>query len=111
MSNDRCHRCLKGLSRRMPCFIAWTLLLVLTTIYFRFICPKIIEEFSLISIGIIHGIILFFVLNYFLLATLTDPGRYNRAPPDENDDSETAFHKTGFYIEIFIFQKKKKKKI
>ncbi|CAF1329993.1 unnamed protein product [Adineta ricciae] len=26
--------------------------------------------------------------------TFTDPGRYSRAPPDENDDSETTFHKT-----------------
>ena len=36
------------------------------------------------------------IINNFILAINTDPGTYSRAPPDENDDSETAFHKTGF---------------
>lgn len=94
MSNDRCNRCLKGLSRRIPCFVAWTLLLSSTVLYLVFICPSIVKQFSLI-VALIQGIILIFVINNFLMATFTDPGRYGRAPADENDDSETTFHKTG----------------
>lgn len=93
MSNDRCNRCLKGLSRRIPCFVAWTLLLSSTVLYLVFICPSIVKQFSLI-VALIQGIILIFVINNFLMATFTDPGRYGRAPADENDDSETTFHKT-----------------
>ncbi|CAF2789479.1 unnamed protein product [Rotaria sp. Silwood2] len=93
MSNNRCRRCLKGISRRIPCFVAWSLLIVLSTLYFIFICPWIKTELSIL-IPIIQGIILLFVINNFILAINTDPGRYSRAPPDENDDSETTFHKT-----------------
>ncbi|CAF4241989.1 unnamed protein product, partial [Adineta steineri] len=41
MSNNCCRRCLRGISRRIPCFVAWSLLIVLSTIYFIFICPWI----------------------------------------------------------------------
>jgi len=41
------------------------------------------------------------VINNLILATFTDPGRYSRAPADENDDSETTFHKT---VEIHRIQ-------
>jgi len=92
MSNSRCRRCIRGIARRIPCFVAWSLLLVLSTIYFIFICPWIRNEISEI-IPIIQGVILFYVINNFLMATYTDPGKYSRAPPDENDDSETTFHK------------------
>lgn len=94
MSNNRCRRCIRGISRRIPCFVAWSLLVVLSTLYFIYICPWITTQISII-IPIIQLIILFFVINNFILAINTDPGRYSRAPPDENDDSETTFHKTG----------------
>ena len=94
MSDNRCHRCLKGLSRRIPCFVAWTLLLVLSAVYFVFICPSISNEFSYV-VPIVQGLIFLTVVNNLLLATFTDPGRYSRAPSDETDDSETTFHKTG----------------
>ena len=100
MSNSRCRRCVRGLVRRIPCFVAWALLICLSSIYFLFICPYIIENLSYI-IAIIQGFIFFFVINNFLLAIFTDPGRYSRAPPDENDDSETNFHKLGLISFFF----------
>ncbi|CAF1162818.1 unnamed protein product [Adineta steineri] len=93
MSNNCCRRCLRGISRRIPCFVAWSLLIVLSTIYFIFICPWITNHLWK-YIPLIQGLILLFVIENFFLATFTDPGRYSRAPPDENDDSETTFHKT-----------------
>jgi hypothetical protein len=99
------NRCLKGISRRIPCFLAWSLLLILSSIYFIFICPWIIKELS-IYIPIIQGFIFLIVINNLILAIFTDPGRYNRAPQDENDDSETAFHKTGLVIYLFFLKKK-----
>jgi palmitoyltransferase len=96
MSNSRCRRCIRGIGRRIPCFVAWSLLIVLSAIYFIFICPWITKQISNI-IPIIQGVILLFVINNFLLATYTDPGKYSRAPPDENDDSETNFHKIGLF--------------
>lgn len=100
MSNSRCRRCIRGIGRRIPCFVAWSLLLVLSSLYFVFICPWIGGELSEI-IPIAHGVLLFFVINNFLLATFTDPGRYSRAPPDETDNSETSFHKIGL---LFILK-------
>ncbi|CAF1127942.1 unnamed protein product [Adineta steineri] len=93
MSNNCCRRCVRGISRRIPCFVAWSLLIVLSTIYFIFICPWITNHLWK-YIPLIQGLILLFVIENFFLATFTDPGRYSRAPPDENDDSETTFHKT-----------------
>jgi palmitoyltransferase len=101
MSNSRCRRCIRGISRRIPCFVAWSLLIVLSSIYFIFICPWITIELSK-YIPIVQGVILFYVINNFLLAIYTDPGKYSRAPPDENDDSETTFHKTGLISFYFI---------
>jgi palmitoyltransferase len=75
-------------------------LIVLSSLYFIFICPWISVEISEI-IPIVQGVLLFFVINNFLLATFTDPGRYNRAPPDETDNSETSFHKIGL---LFLFK-------
>lgn len=97
MSNNCCRRCLKGVSRRMPCFVAWTLLLVLSTLYFVFICPSITRDLC-VYIPLIQGLIFSIVINNLILATFTDPGRYSRAPADENDDSESTFHKTGFSL-------------
>ena len=92
MSNSRCRRCIRGIVRRIPCFVAWSLLISLSTLYFVFICRWIIEKYSYVF-GLVHGLLFVFVVNNFLLAIYTDPGRYSRAPPDENDDSETNFHK------------------
>ena len=94
MSNDRCRRCIRGISSRIPCFVAWTLLIVLSAIYFVFLCPWITNQLSM-YIPIIQGVLLLFVVNNLLLAINTDPGRYSRALSDENDDSETAFYKIG----------------
>jgi len=102
MSNSRCRRCIRGIVRRIPCFVAWSLLISLSGIYFIFICPWIKNSISPI-IAIIQGVIFLFVINNFVLATYTDPGRYSRAPPDENDDSETTFHKIGLFYLIFYF--------
>lgn len=106
MSNNRCRRFLRGIGRRIPCFVAWCLLLVLSTIYFVYISPWITNEISGI-IPIIQMIILFYVINNFLLAIFTDPGRYSRAPPDENDDSENSFHKIGLFHILLVLKKKK----
>ena len=94
MSKNCCHRCLKGVSRRLPCFVAWLLLLVLSFLYFFFICPSLIDELTWILV-IVQFLLFVVVVNTLLMATFTDPGRYTRAPPDENDHSETTFHKTG----------------
>jgi len=94
MCNNCCHRLIGGISRRIPCFVAWTLLISLSTIYFIFICPWIrihLWEY----IPFIQACIFLFVIENLFLATFTDPGRYSRASTDENDDSETTFHKTG----------------
>jgi hypothetical protein len=101
MSNSRCRRCIRGVVSRIPCFVAWSLLIGLSIIYFIFICPWIKTEISYI-IPIIQGIIFLFVINNLLLATYTDPGRYSRAPPDETDDSETNFHKIGLFNFLII---------
>ncbi|CAF1215418.1 unnamed protein product [Rotaria magnacalcarata] len=93
MSNNRCRRCIGGISRRIPCFVAWSLLVVLSSLYFIFISPWITKQLSIL-IPIVQSIIFLFVINNFIFAINIDPGRYSRAPPDENDDSETTFHKT-----------------
>ena len=109
MSNNRCHRCLKGVSRRIPCFVAWSLLLVLSCLYFFFVCPSIMAEFSFyVPLG--QAILLLMVISNLLFATLTDPGRYSRAPADENDDSETTFHKTGLNL-IFTGMKRREERM
>ncbi len=101
MSNSRCRRFIRGIVRRIPCFVAWSLLIILSAIYFVFICPWISNEICQI-IPIVQGVIFLFVINNFLLATFTDPGRYSRAPPDENDDSESNFHKIGLLLIFFL---------
>jgi hypothetical protein len=94
MSKKVCGDCIGGFVRRIPCLVAWSFLLILSTIYFIYLCPWIKKEICSI-IPIIQGLIFIFVINNFLLATYTDPGRYQRAPPDEIDDTETSFHKIG----------------
>lgn len=97
MCSNRIREFFRRLSRSIPCFIAWTFLIVLSTIYFLFLSPWLtIHLWKYLTI--LQGIFLFFVIENFFLATFTDPGRYSRAPPDENDDSETTFHKTGLFI-------------
>jgi len=83
----------RSISRRLPCILAWSLLLLLSSLYFVFVCPQIIVDLS-IGVGITQCVVLLFVINNFVLATFMDPGRYARAQPDETDDSETTFHKT-----------------
>ncbi len=44
MSKSRCRRFIRGIVRRIPCFITWSVLIILSTIYFVFICPWISNE-------------------------------------------------------------------
>ncbi|UJR34381.1 hypothetical protein I4U23_021789 [Adineta vaga] len=101
MCSNRSRGCFHRLTRSIPCFIAWSLLIILSTIYFFFLSPWLTNHLWK-YLSILQAIFLFFVIENFFLATFTDPGKYNRAPPDENDDSETTFHKTGFFLLFFL---------
>ncbi|XP_069135252.1 palmitoyltransferase ZDHHC5-A-like isoform X2 [Argopecten irradians] len=81
-------------TRIIPATCAWTLLLGASGLFFAFICPYLLHQFS-IAIPIYQGILCLFVIANFGLATFMDPGIYPSAHEDESrdDDFRTPLYK------------------
>ncbi|XP_033748662.1 probable palmitoyltransferase ZDHHC8 isoform X2 [Pecten maximus] len=81
-------------TRIIPATCAWTLLLGASGLFFAFICPYLLHQFS-IAIPIYQGILCLFVIANFGLATFMDPGIYPSAHEDEarDDDFRTPLYK------------------
>lgn len=80
-------KCRKSTERCIPVTGSWTLLFVTTTLFFVFPCPYLIKEYN-IAIPICQGIITFFVVVNFSLATFMDPGIIPKATADEDKDDD-----------------------
>ncbi|XP_046741089.1 palmitoyltransferase ZDHHC8 [Diprion similis] len=80
-------------TRYLPATFAWTLLLSTTTLFFYFPCRYYISNY--IWVPALQGVITFFVLANFTLATFMDPGVIPKAPPDEDreDDFRAPLYK------------------
>lgn len=88
MSNE----CLKG--RYFPATFAWLVLLVSTLLFFIYPAQYYIE-INHIWVPAYQGVITFFVIANFTLATFMDPGVIPKAPPDEDreDDFRAPLYK------------------
>ncbi|XP_059090491.1 palmitoyltransferase ZDHHC8-like isoform X1 [Tigriopus californicus] len=76
-------------TKYLPASFAWTLLVSVTTLFFYFPCMQwYVLERHLWFVPIIQGIITFFVLMNFSLATFMDPGVIPRANADEDRDDD-----------------------
>lgn len=77
----------------LPATFAWTLLLSTTTLFFYFPCQYYIGPYPWVPA--LQGVITFFVLANFTLATFMDPGVIPKAPPDEDreDDFRAPLYK------------------
>lgn len=80
-------------TRYIPATFAWTLLLGATTLFFYF--PAQYYIFRYPWVPAYQGVITFFVLANFTLATFMDPGVIPKAPPDEDreDDFRAPLYK------------------
>ncbi|XP_042900783.1 palmitoyltransferase ZDHHC5-A isoform X2 [Parasteatoda tepidariorum] len=70
------------ITRILPASVAWILLLCATGIFFAFPCRYLMSVYS-IGIPIFQGVITFFVIINFALATFVNPGIIPKAQPDE----------------------------
>lgn len=84
----------KSKTRLIPAMCAWTLLISATTLFFVFPCPYLTIHYH-IAVPICQGIITFFVIANFTLATFMDPGIIPKANVDEDkdDDFRTPLYK------------------
>ncbi|XP_077289253.1 zinc finger DHHC-type containing 8 isoform X3 [Arctopsyche grandis] len=73
-------------TRYVPATFAWTLLLATTALFFYFPCQYYIFRHPWVPAY--QGVITFFVLANFTLATFMDPGVIPKAPPDEDRDDD-----------------------
>ncbi|KAF7992647.1 hypothetical protein HCN44_004991 [Aphidius gifuensis] len=73
-------------TRYLPATFAWTLLLVTTSLFFYYPCQFYMKKYPWVPA--IQGIISFFVLANFTLATFMDPGVIPKAPPDEDREDD-----------------------
>lgn len=80
-------------TRYIPAVFAWTLLLGATTLFFYFPAQYYILRYPWVPAY--QGLITFFVLANFTLATFMDPGVIPKAPPDEDreDDFRAPLYK------------------
>ncbi|XP_019874163.1 palmitoyltransferase ZDHHC8 isoform X2 [Aethina tumida] len=80
-------------TRYIPATFAWTLLIVATTLFFYYPAQYYIPEHPWVPAC--QGVITFFVLANFTLATFMDPGIIPKAPPDEDreDDFRAPLYK------------------
>ncbi|KAK3084400.1 hypothetical protein FSP39_012914 [Pinctada imbricata] len=74
-------------TRIIPATCAWSLVLGCTSVFFVFVCPYLLNKFT-IGIPIYQGLLTVFVLSNFFLATFMDPGVYPRAHEDETKDDD-----------------------
>lgn len=93
----------KTLKRPLPCLFAWSLLISSSGAYYAIVAPRLLELLddltSWIAILIAQSVIFLFVVVNFLVATLRDPGRFQKiviAPddPNFNDDTKSPLYKT-----------------
>ncbi|XP_032678180.1 palmitoyltransferase ZDHHC5 [Odontomachus brunneus] len=82
-------------TRYLPATFAWTVLLGTTTLFFSFPCQYYVSRWGP-WVPVLQGVITFFVLANFTLATFMDPGVIPRAPPDEDreDDFRAPLYKS-----------------
>ncbi|KAG5889128.1 hypothetical protein JTB14_034185 [Gonioctena quinquepunctata] len=80
-------------TRYIPATFAWTLLIVATTLFFLYPAQYYILDHPWVPAC--QGVITFFVLANFTLATFMDPGVIPKAPPDEDreDDFRAPLYK------------------
>jgi hypothetical protein len=80
-------------TRYIPATFAWTLLLVATTLFFYYPAQYYVRDYPWVLAY--QGVITFFVLANFTLATFMDPGVIPKAPPDEDreDDFRAPLYK------------------
>ncbi|XP_043265037.1 palmitoyltransferase ZDHHC5-B isoform X1 [Colletes gigas] len=76
-------------ARYLPATFAWTVLLSTTTLFFCFPCQYYVFRWGT-WVPALQGVITFFVLANFTLATFMDPGVIPKAPSDEDRDDD--FH-------------------
>ncbi|CAK1551299.1 unnamed protein product [Leptosia nina] len=73
-------------TRYIPATFAWTLLLGTTSLFFYFPCQYYLHKHPWVPAY--QGVITFFVLANFTLATFMDPGVIPKAPPDEDREDD-----------------------
>ncbi|XP_061716529.1 palmitoyltransferase ZDHHC8 [Cydia pomonella] len=73
-------------TRYIPATFAWTLLLGTTSLFFYFPCQYYLQRHPWVPAY--QGVITFFVLANFTLATFMDPGVIPKAPPDEDREDD-----------------------
>lgn len=73
-------------TRYIPATFAWTLLLGTTSLFFYFPCQYYLDAHPWVPAY--QGVITFFVLANFTLATFMDPGVIPKAPPDEDREDD-----------------------
>lgn len=73
-------------TRYIPATFAWTLLLSTTSLFFYFPCQYYLHKHPWVPAY--QGVITFFVLANFTLATFMDPGVIPKAPPDEDREDD-----------------------
>ncbi|XP_074102996.1 zinc finger DHHC-type containing 8 [Cotesia typhae] len=73
-------------ARYLPATFAWILLLSTTTLFFYYPCQYYLFKYPWVPA--LQGVIAFFVLANFTLATFMDPGVIPKAPPDEDKEDE-----------------------
>ncbi|XP_075221089.1 zinc finger DHHC-type containing 8 isoform X2 [Lycorma delicatula] len=80
-------------TRYIPATFAWTLLLGTTALFYYFPCQFYLFEYPWVPA--VEGVITFFVLANFTLATFMDPGVIPKASPDEDreDDFRSPLYK------------------
>ncbi|XP_065203054.1 palmitoyltransferase ZDHHC8 isoform X2 [Planococcus citri] len=82
-------------TRYLPATFAWVLLISATAAFYRFPCYWFFKN-NYPWVPILQGIVTFFVLANFTLATFMDPGVIPKASPDEDrdDDFRSPLYKT-----------------
>lgn len=82
-------------TKYLPATFAWTILLSTTTLFFCFPCQYYVFQWGM-WVPAVQGVITFFVLANFTLATFMDPGVIPKAPPDEDreDDFRAPLYKS-----------------
>ncbi|XP_014213191.1 palmitoyltransferase ZDHHC5 [Copidosoma floridanum] len=80
-------------TKYLPAAFAWILLVGSTTLFFVYPCQYYISKYQWVPP--LQGVITFFVLANFTLATFMDPGVIPKAPPDEDreDDFRAPLYK------------------